>query len=610
MSTRYVWDVYSVATERRERHELVYSDKITVNTSLNYSGAMSSEYEFDGAYELISPIWQRSFFRVDADVNKCLIIQSSDVETATARSATMYYNKYQDEYSEPLQWFGLNGTGSSPYFQYTLMAVKKSAYGSASPTPCKFAKYTVESVPIQGTEKTGIVSSADRNAYPDNGVSGNAWYVYKDSDTIDPLSVTYNTDKPERGEVVTVSVEPQSGKEVGLSWKQTVMPSNSYWNSVAYGNGRFVAGASNEIAAYSADGISWTSATLPFNFSLQDVTYGDGKFIAIGSNSNKAAFSADGVNWSDATLPSTAYWNSITFGNGRFVAVARNSDKAAYSDDGVNWTEKTLPETAYWHSVTYGNGKFVAVSDNSDKAAYSTDGINWTSATLPLSAYWSGITYGNGKFVAAAHGSDKAAYSADGVNWTAIELPSSIRLTDVTYGDGRFVAVAGANSSKSAYSVDGINWTETALPDTATWISVAYGDEKFVAVANGSNKATYAPTTSDTAGVISYLYQYSTDGGKSWVSAGNATTDTQKEITVPSNAEFFMARVRAQDDIGFTSSDYVAGANLEVQVMKLWVGVDNKARRGKKLWIGVDGKARRVVRAWVGDESGKARRWF
>lgn len=91
---------------------------------------MSSEYEFDGAYELISPIWQRSFFRVDADVNKCLIIQSSDVETATARSATMYYNKYQDEYSEPLQWFGLNGTGSSPYFQYTLMAVKKSAYAA------------------------------------------------------------------------------------------------------------------------------------------------------------------------------------------------------------------------------------------------------------------------------------------------------------------------------------------------------------------------------------------------------------------------------------------------------------------------------------------------
>ncbi len=44
--------------------------------------------------------------------------------------------------------------------------------------------------------------------------------------------------------------------------------------------------------------------------------------------------------------------------------------------------------------------------------------------------------------------------------------------------------------------------------------------------------------------------------------------------------------------------------------MRLWVGIDGAARRGRKLLVGVDRKARPVVRAWVGDENGKARRWF
>jgi len=71
-----------------------------------------------------------------------------------------------------------------------------------------------------------------------------------------------------------------------------------------------------------------------------------------------------------------------------------------------------------------------------------------------------------------------------------------------------------------------------------------------------------------------------------------------------------MVRVQASDDIGFTSTTYIRSAHIKVQLMRLWVGVDNKANPGKKLWVGVDGKARRVVRAWAGDENGKARRWF
>ena len=68
------------------------------------------------------------------------------------------------------------------------------------------------------------------------------------------------------------------------------MPANANWQSVCYGNGKFVAMAMNStIAAYSADGITWTKTTLPNKLSWQSVCYGNGKFVAMANSSNIAA---------------------------------------------------------------------------------------------------------------------------------------------------------------------------------------------------------------------------------------------------------------------------------------------------------------------------------
>ena len=151
-------------------------------------------------------------------------------------------------------------------------------------------------------------------------------------------------------------------------------------------------------------------------------------------------------------------------------------------------------------------------------------------------------------------------------------------------------------------------WYAFKGSDNIDPMSVAYSAEK--PERGEAVTVTINPQANSLGGTVSYLYQYSIDGGRSWTSSGNETTDTEKTITVPSNAEQFMVRVRASDNLGFTSADYVSGKNLAVQTMKLWVGVDNKARPGKKLWVGVDGKARPVAAGWVGDDNGKARRWF
>ena len=271
------------------------------------------------------------------------------------------------------------------------------------------------------------------------------------------------------GQVLTKTADGQEWKDVPVDENSVLlknigitMPSVAYWQSVAYGNGKFVAIAyASNIVAYSSDGINWTRSTLSsvaVNLNWRSVTYGDGKFVAIAYGSIAVAYSSDGINWTRSnTLSINQYWQSITYGDGKFVAIAYRTDIAVYSSDGINWTQSTLPSSMLLQSIAYGNGKFVAVPDNSSTAVYSSDGINWTQSTLPASNSWKSVCYGNGKFVAVTDGSNIAAYSTDGINWTQSTLSNSARWLSVIYGDGKFVTVA-FNSDVAEYSTDGITW--------------------------------------------------------------------------------------------------------------------------------------------------------
>lgn len=274
-----------------------------------------------------------------------------------------------------------------------------------------------------------------------------------------------------------------------LTWAATTMPSNGYWKSVAFGNGKFVSVCQNSNkAAYSTDGIIWSASTLPISTNWRSVAYGNGKFVAVAYGNTVASYSTDGITWKIATVPK-ANWNCVTYGNGKFVATSLNSNQSAYSTDGVTWKSATMPSTAYWYSVAYGNGKFVAVSDT-NKAAYSTDGVTWKSATLPSSNARRSICYGNGKFVTPAYETSSVNYSEDGITWETSTLPASVRWYCVAFGGGTFVAIG--QSQTAAYSEDGINWMETQMSSSTSWQGAAYGDNKFVAVSSYNiNAAAY-----------------------------------------------------------------------------------------------------------------------
>lgn len=277
--------------------------------------------------------------------------------------------------------------------------------------------------------------------------------------------------------LITGSTPTPPAETTTLTWEESALPSSGFWYGVTYGNGKFVAVGTRQIAC-SADGVNWTKANSSFSEFWRAVTYGNGKFVVVGDH--QIAYSGDGNNWETAEF--SGIWRGVTYGNGKFVAVGNGV--SAYSIDGISWTETTPPSSELFSGVTYGSGKFVAVGDN--QTAYSTDGISWTAVNVDAGE-WRSVAYGNGKFAAVCDG--QFAYSADGVHWTAASIPAG-SWYGITYGNGRFVTVDFQNS-KSAYTTDGVNWTEAAMPSGA-WVNVTYGNSKFVALDNYGSKAAYS----------------------------------------------------------------------------------------------------------------------
>ena len=70
---------------------------------------------------------------------------------------------------------------------------------------------------------------------------------------------------------------------------------------------------------------------MPIGPNWQSITFGNGKFLAVGRPSNIAAYSTDGTNWIAVSLPKEDNWYGIAYGNNLFVATVNGSYTAAYS---------------------------------------------------------------------------------------------------------------------------------------------------------------------------------------------------------------------------------------------------------------------------------------
>ena len=397
----------------------------------------------------------------------------------------------------------------------------------------------------------------------------------------------------------------------GATWTEKTLPTYQRWQSVCYGNDKFVAIAYNSnMFTYSLDGISWTKGTMPSSQKWYSVCYGKDKFVAVVHATNKFAYSSDGITWTQGTLPASGFWSSVCYGKDRFIAVAYNTVVFAYSLDGITWTQGNMVSSQWWKSICYGKDKFVAVVSNTNIFAYSSDGITWTQGNIPSSDGWYKVCYGKDKFVAIS--ATDFTYSSDGITWllgkkTYLAAKSQVfehseivistgsgfmlfgdsdseiqywkvdevvkpigfkegklPLSDdsnesqhVSYVKDKFIATADPQMTLSknfAYSLDGISWSRGTLPDSAKWLPVCYGKDKFVMLPSASYGR----------------FVYSSDG-ITWT-RGSLPTSNNWGAACYGNGKF-VALGKINTNIFIYSSDGITWTQGTLPVTKNWSSV-------------------------------------
>ena len=101
--------------------------------------------------------------------------------------------------------------------------------------------------------------------------------------------------------------------------------------------------------AVSPAGHLWTTRTSAADNVWREVCYGNGLFVAVASNGvgNRIMTSPDGITWTIRTSAADNFWMSICYGNGLFVAVAQTGtfNRVMTSPDGITWTIRTSEAT-------------------------------------------------------------------------------------------------------------------------------------------------------------------------------------------------------------------------------------------------------------------------
>jgi len=247
---------------------------------------------------------------------------------------------------------------------------------------------------------------------------------------------------------------------------------------VAYGNGIYVAVASNGTIVTSPDKIAWISGKSGVSSSLYGVTYGNGVFVGVGRNGTVLK-SSDGVNWvKSATVTSNLLWG-VTYSGGIYIAVGNNGTILT-SSNGVAWTKRISGTTKHLWEVSYGNNTFVVVG-NDGIILTSSNGINWTNRQSGTAQHLYGVAFGNNTFVAVGSGQYQGTIltSRDTVTWEYAPSGSGSSLYRVTHSNNKFVAVGdGGNIMEST---NGFTWTVVqSYFESYNLYGVGCGNEKCV----------------------------------------------------------------------------------------------------------------------------------
>lgn len=234
----------------------------------------------------------------------------------------------------------------------------------------------------------------------------------------------------------------------GFSWTDIDLPLRA--SAIAFGNNTYIIVGAAGAAAWSTNGTTWNYVQTPTTSLLQSVAFGNGLFVATGgTNEGIVVRSLEGINWTLHRIGVNMNSYKITFGNGYFVSVGTNAASYARSVDGDTWVTGNFPSPyAAAYTVDYSEGSFLA--GTAGAIFRSTDGLAWVlAATVGASERVLGIAYGNGVYIAvggvrSGTHTDVWWSSTDGIDWNTGVINDTVNFYALTYGNGVFVSVGNS----------------------------------------------------------------------------------------------------------------------------------------------------------------------
>ena len=125
---------------------------------------------------------------------------------------------------------------------------------------------------------------------------------------------------------------------------------------LTYGNNQFV-GVSAKIYKSADNGATWQEYASGTTKALNSIAYGNGLFVAVG-DTGTILTSPDGITWTQRTSGTRRCFRNVAYGNSLYVAVG-DTGTILTSPDGITWTQRTSGSTYDLWGITYGNNQFV-----------------------------------------------------------------------------------------------------------------------------------------------------------------------------------------------------------------------------------------------------------
>lgn len=363
------------------------------------------------------------------------------------------------------------------------------------------------------TDKDGFVyvskdnlatfSPATSSLNPFNG-NAHTWFMAVDSTGFRYASISDDNTVP------TFSAPGTCGPPLP-GWYPVVMPNLQAfygYNSIAYGNNRFVTGYRNVSTnlpeyAYSLDkGFTWITVTPPTGFigagsipTSVEYLVGAAMFIAGSQINGRYQMSPDGITWTDYLIGGyVGGYTQLSKANDLAFVVSNGFTSSIYSSsDGLTWVQATLPVTKYWVRVAWNGSRYMCFALDGT-VAISTDRVTWVlTTTLPAGASgWAGLIVATtlGRFVistpAAAY--NKIVFSDDnGTTWN--ETPFASPVPNINDGlrlyNNTIYATGSLTSRYNQISLNGgsnCNVSGALMPSVGPWMSCDDAQGNFVAM--------------------------------------------------------------------------------------------------------------------------------